>query len=250
VLPLHRIVASFAFGLTVVAAAPVWAQDEAPKPALEHHDEAKRLYARGDYVGAVQHLRHAVQLDPDAKTLFYNLGLIEEKLGRIDDAIADYRRCLELASDDDEREELGLVIQRLQGARGQNAFGPRPATPAPAPPPPPPPRREGVSPWVWVAGATAMSSFVVATILASRAAATDPGNETVTSSSKSLEQLQSDADAAHQLAMGADIALGIGAAATAATVIVALTTSGSGAPEQPAIALTVAPTAIAMRVQF
>ncbi|MEQ9320280.1 MAG: tetratricopeptide repeat protein [Polyangiaceae bacterium] len=226
---------------------PAGAEQEAPEPALELHDEARELYARGDYAGAVDKLREAVRLDPDAKTLFYNLGLIEEKMGRIDAALADYKRCLELETNPDERANLALVIKRLEGAREAMSFGPAPL-PAPAPPPPPAPTDDGVSPWVWVTGATALSSFIAAAVLASRAGAVDPGDDATTNVSTPLEQLEADAAQAHQLALGADIALGIGIAATAATIVIALVTTGDDG-DTP-VAVGIGPTAATMRVDF
>lgn len=235
------------FAAAALSTSPARAEEEAPEPALELHDAARDLYARGDYAGAVDKLREAVRLDPDAKTLFYNLGLIEEKMGRIDAALADYRRCLELETNPDERANLALVIKRLEGAREAMDFGPAPA-PAPAPPPPPPPADDGISPWVWATGGAALSSFVVAAILASRAGAVDPGDDATTTVATPLEQLEDDAARAHQLALGADIALGIGVAATAATVVVAVVTSG---PDDAApVALGVGPTAATLRVAF
>lgn len=230
-----------------LVAPPVGAEQEAPEPALELHDEARELYARGDYAGAVDKLREAVRLDPDAKTLFYNLGLIEEKMGRVDAAIADYKRCLELETNPDERANLALVIKRLEGAREVMSFGPAPP-PTPAPPPPPPPSDDSVSPWVWVTGATALTSFVAAAVLASRAGAVDPGDDATTSVSTTLEQLEDDAAQAHQLALGADIALGLGVAATAATIVIALVTSGSDG-DTP-VAVGIGPTGATMRVDF
>ena len=237
--------ASFAAALVSTPRLAI-AEQEAPEPALELHDEARDLYARGDYAGAVDKLREAVRLDPDAKTLFYNLGLIEEKMGRIDAAIADYKRCLALEEDPDERANLALVIKRLEGARQAMDFGPAPA-PAPVAPPPPPPSDHGVSPWVWVTGATALGSFIVTAVLASRASAVDPGDEATTSVATSLEQLEDDAARAHLLAIGADIALGIGVAASAATIVIALVTSGD---DDMPVAVGVGPTAASLRVEF
>jgi tetratricopeptide (TPR) repeat protein len=197
--------------------------------ALELHDEARHLYTKGKYDEAVVKLREAVELDPEAKILFYNLGLIEEKRGDLPAAISNYRRCLELETGEDERVKIAHIIKRLEGAKHYTAFEEADAgrsKPAPAQQPAAG-DDGGISSWVWVSGGVALVSFGVAAVLASQASARDPGDEAITGDDVTVQSLRDDASAAHSLAIGADVFLAVGVAATAATVVLAITTSGS-----------------------
>jgi tetratricopeptide (TPR) repeat protein len=205
----------------------VAAAEAAPERALRLHDEARTLYAAGKYREAISRLEEAVRLDPTAKVLFYNLGLIEEKRGRLDAAIGHYRRCLALERSPRERKQLESLIERLQGAQrhGGVAESPTGALQRPAKPVGPPPDQGGsgpVSPWVWVTGATAVSALAVGAIMASRAGAIDPGKEATTGPDLSLDELRNSASEAHSMAIGADVAFGLAFAATAATVVLAI----------------------------
>lgn len=208
--------------------ARVASADTAPERALILHDEAKTLYAKGKYNDAVDKLKLAVELDPEAKVLYYNLGLIEEKLGHVDTALAYFRRCLELEQSHEERLRLAKTIKRLEGAlefvdwKDNAQAAPviirRNSTDRST-------RPDGGSnllPWAYVAGATSVAAAIVGIGLASRAGELDPGDAPVTTASVSTEQLQADADDAHALAIGADVSFGIAAGALATTVALAL----------------------------
>ena len=241
--------ATMALALTFVGGAAL-AADDAPGRALELHDEARVLYARGQYHEAVAKLEEAVALDPQAKTLHYNLGLIAEKLGDLTGAIGHYRLCLELETDPYEREQLARIIKRLEGARAAGVFEPQPAAaPPPAAPTPAAARPSSpLVPWAWVSGATAVSAFLVATVLASRASALDPdAEETRTGPGVTLEALQEDAADAHDLAVGADVALGVGLVAAATTVVLVLVAASDDEPTT-ATATRSAPATLALRL--
>lgn len=216
-----------AVAVALVLTAQVASADTAPERALILHDEAKTLYAKGKYNDAVDKLKLAVELDPEAKVLYYNLGLIEEKLGHIDAALAYFRRCLELEQSHDERVRLAKTIKRLEGAltyvdwqhntQGAPVIIRRDTARSP--------RSEGGSnllPWAYVAGATSLAAAIIGVGLASRAGDLDPGDAPLTSATVSPEQLQEDADEAHALAIGADVSFGIAGGALATTVALAL----------------------------
>jgi tetratricopeptide (TPR) repeat protein len=207
--------------------------DDAPARALALHDEARQLYARGRYREAVAKLDEAVGIDPDAKVLYYNLGLIHERLGDLDRAVASYRKALELEQDEREKVNLARIIKRLEGAKaaGDLAVPAPPPLPPVTPEPQPAPSSGGTSPWVWVGVGTSATAALIAVILASRAHATQPDDPT-TQPGVSVDDLEAAADDAHRLAVGADVALGIGVVAGVTTVVVALATSGAGGEEQ------------------
>ncbi len=201
--------------------------DTAPERALALHDEAKTLYAKGHYNEAVEKLQLAVELDPEAKILYYNLGLIEEKLGHVDTALAYFRRCLELEQTHEEKVRLAKTIRRLEGARtyvdwtnNQQAApviirqtSDQKSTGKGASP---------LLPWAYVAGGTAFVAAAIGVGLAVRAGDLDPGDNPTTSAGVSMADLQDQADEAHSLAIGADVTLGIAAGAFATSIALAL----------------------------
>jgi tetratricopeptide (TPR) repeat protein len=83
------------------------------------YQEALKLYKSGQYRAAVDKLVEARKLDPTAKELPYNLGLLYEKLGEIDNAIRSFELYLNLETDDEEKERVRGILQRLEGARAE-----------------------------------------------------------------------------------------------------------------------------------
>jgi tetratricopeptide (TPR) repeat protein len=135
--PIARLslVALAAYATLAVSARPALARakaeeepksdEEKPKSpqqqqAFQHFLRAQELYKLGRYREAIARLEAAVKLDPDAPDLWYNLGVVHEKLGDADEAIAAYERYLKLLGPDADVEELKRIrgfIQRLKGAR-------------------------------------------------------------------------------------------------------------------------------------
>jgi tetratricopeptide (TPR) repeat protein len=217
----------FGVSLLIAMGAAGWAraEGEAPASALSLHDEAKELYAQGRYGEAVDKLEEAIAHDPDAVLLHYNLGLIEEKRGRLDAALLHYRRCLELEQSAAERAQIQKIVERLEGAKAHGVLdAPAPSTPSPPPPPEPaaPPEAAAPSPWVWALGGLSTSTFVTAVLLAARAASLDPGDDVATSATVGIDDLERDAAEAHRLAIAADVLAVVAAASALGTVVVAL----------------------------
>ncbi|WP_437804955.1 tetratricopeptide repeat protein [Sorangium sp. So ce1078] len=188
------------------------------------HDEAQGLYQHGEYRAAIARLEAAVALDPEGKELIYNLAVIHERLGEIEQAERYYRRYLEMEALPKEREEVAAVLKRLQGAKRELSSA-RPPPPAPAPARsaeasaalpylPRLPRRSGAAgsgrphgPWLYVSGGIAAGSLVVGGVFAALAVARDPGSSRRTGGGVSVADLQADASAAHRCAVAADVAL-------------------------------------------
>src|SRR5688500_10226785 len=91
--------------------APVSAQVPTGSPeragqagARAHFDRALELYRAGQYAPARDELKAAAALDPGGKDLFFNLALVQEKLGELEQAILALQRFRELESDATERE--------------------------------------------------------------------------------------------------------------------------------------------------
>ncbi|WP_437594542.1 tetratricopeptide repeat protein [Sorangium sp. So ce1000] len=208
------------------AAAPPLSGDEAEKRlrierATALHDEAQRLYQHGEYRAAIAKLEAAVALDPEGKELIYNLAMIHERLGEIDEAERYYHRYFEMEPLPKAREEVTAVLKRLKGAKRELASAKPPPAPAPAasvttalPYLPRLPRHPatagGARPhatWLAVSGGVAAGSLVVGGVFAALAVARAPGADARTGAGVAVADLQADASAAHRCAIAADVAL-------------------------------------------
>src|SRR6185437_8007900 len=121
------------------------ADKDRTKRAMALHDEAWVLYEHGRYRAAIERLEAALRLDPEGREINYNLALIHEKLGDLDEAAAYYRIYVEKEPDPRIRARIHATLRRIEGAAKEAAaqpLAPLPTPPPPAPPPPPlrPPR--------------------------------------------------------------------------------------------------------------
>ncbi|MDP9034625.1 MAG: tetratricopeptide repeat protein [Myxococcota bacterium] len=85
--------------------------------AREHFDRARALYSQGAYREAIAELEAAHDVDPDAKDLVFNLGLIYEKLADIDGALRWFRLYTTMNLTAAESTRVDAFIHRLEGAR-------------------------------------------------------------------------------------------------------------------------------------
>ncbi|XXX71608.1 tetratricopeptide repeat protein [Sorangium sp. So ce134] len=249
------------------AAPPPPSQESAEKrrrieQATALHDQAQGLYQHGEYRAAIAKLEAAVALDPEGKELIYNLAVIHERLGEIEQAERYYRRYLEMEALPKEREEVAAVLKRLQGAKRElSSAKPPPPPPAPAPAAQAPaalpylprlPRRPGAAgsvrpyrSWLYVSGGIAAGSLVVGGVFAALALARDPGSGERTGGGVSVTDLQADASAAHQCAVAADVALLVAGLSGAAALYLYLSpwapAASSSAPRPASAALSGAP---------
>src|ERR1700728_2492299 len=58
--------------------------------------KAHALFAQGDFAGAEMVCRRAVRSTPEDASLHYNLGVVLSQTGRFEEAIACYRKTIEL----------------------------------------------------------------------------------------------------------------------------------------------------------
>lgn len=79
--------------------------------------KARALYEAGNYPDAIAELETARALDPYAKDLVFNLGIVHEKALHIDEALHFYRLYLEMDIEPAERARAESIIKRLEGAR-------------------------------------------------------------------------------------------------------------------------------------
>jgi tetratricopeptide (TPR) repeat protein len=85
--------------------------------AREHFETARSLYSRGSYRDAIRELEAAHDLDPAAKDLVYNLGVVNEKLADIDRALYWFNIYETLKLTTLERERANSIVRRLEGAK-------------------------------------------------------------------------------------------------------------------------------------
>jgi tetratricopeptide (TPR) repeat protein len=233
-------------GIVGVAAAPrvVAAETNATNVAAarKHFERARAYYGQGAYREAIAELEAAHSLDPSAKDLVFNLGVVHEKLADIDDALAWFRLFTTMDLTSQERERADAYVKRLEGAKKeleekqaaqqrqaaqqQRAAAPPQSaeTPTPAVPPPEPVERppngrlDG-----WTIGAIGVTAAGVAlgTVMAVRAKLDEPSPTFVTGlgGSGTYSDLVNRQNSAHREAILADVGFGVavvGAIATAA----------------------------------
>jgi tetratricopeptide (TPR) repeat protein len=190
--------------------------------AQQHFQRAKELYAAGTYREAVTELEAARALDPKAKDLVFNLGIVTEKLARYDEAITYFRQYMEMDGvTNAEKQKAELVIKRIEGAKRE--VPPAPTSSAlrmtTAPPRTEPPSRGRVDALTIAASSVAVVGLGVGIGFGIRALSTRPSGF-VTGRDGSLDDLRSRTDSAHTSAIISDVGFGVGIlAALAATYL-------------------------------
>lgn len=202
--------------------------------AVHLHDEARDLYARGEYRAALGKLEAALELDPDGKELVYNVALIHERLGEVDQAEAFYRRYLEMETDAKNKERVVSILRRLEGAKKEVTpqqtivvVAPPPVAPPPAKPTPiavarPTTRVPGA--WIAVSGGISAAAFTLSGIMALGAALGSPGSNATTGVGVTYDDLEARAKGAHRQAVIADVSLVVGGIAGATALYLFLAT--------------------------
>ena len=196
--------------------------------ARTHFDAALEHYRRGEYRQAAIELDRALRQDPQGKDLVYNLGLVHEKLGEIDQSIAQFRRLLRMETDPRERDRIQRMIRRLEGARTldrREADADEPPEERRGPSPSRPRQPSGSQPrrrfdgWVVGAGAVALTAAASAAALGVAALVTHPGSAPATDDESSVREHRAHKDDARGLAIAAGVSLGVSAVAGTAAAL-------------------------------
>jgi hypothetical protein len=222
--------------------------------ARQHFERAQELYKNGAYRESIAELEAARSLDPTAKELVFNLGVVHEKLAEIDEALRFMHVYTQMNLTDVERAKAEAYIQRLEGAKremaGRTAHpGPGLVEPPPAhessPPQPPEPdtveppekskgghgRLDGATVTALVIGAAGLG---FGTFFGFRAISDRPSGYTYQPSTFGGFTAQN--DQAHKEAIVADVCLGVGAAgALTAVLLYALRTKDAAPPPVTAV---------------
>ncbi len=199
--------------------------------AREHFERARAYYGQGAYREAVAELEAAHTLDPSAKDLVFNLGVVHEKLSDIDDALKWFQLYTTMNLVPQERERADAYIKRLEGAKRELAqksqsdeppapvAGPSPSPPEPLTEPPAPSRRGRLDAATLVAASVAVGTAAFATVLGIKALSDRPANPFVLGKDGTYAQVNDQVDQAHDEAIVADMGFGVSIAAAAAAAV-------------------------------
>ena len=239
------------FSLATLLAVPASAQEAADPTADErartHFDSGRLHYEEGDYESALREFRSAYELS-HRDALLYNLYLVEERLGHLEDAAAHLEQYL--ASGTATAEERGVLERRLANLRERIAA--RETEPeAPVAAPVAPEREHPLVIPGWIAVGVGGASLVTFGILGGLALSEDSSlasgcGSTGTCTDDELSGLRG-------LILGADITLTIGVVAAAAgvtlLVIDAVTGGSERAPDRARIAPILSPTTAGLFIE-
>lgn len=195
--------------------------------AQKHFQRAKDLYQAGSYREAIAELDAARKLDSKAKDLVFNLGIVHEKLGKYDEAIAYFRQYIEMDGiTPAERSKAESILKRVEGAKREAPAEPKspeaPMADAPAAPPQSPPaleepQRGRIDILTVNAGAVAAIGLGVGTAFGILAITNQPSKDFVTGRDGTYDDLKSKTETARTQAVIADVGFGVGIVALAVT---------------------------------
>ncbi len=92
-------------------------------PARQKFGEGNRKYAMGDYAGAEEAFKSAIQLDPDLPGPYRNLGLVYVATHKCEDAIARFEAYLKLRPASKHTARITAEIERCKGGAPSRVIG-------------------------------------------------------------------------------------------------------------------------------
>jgi tetratricopeptide (TPR) repeat protein len=215
--------------------------------ARRHFDRARAYYAQGAYREAITEFEAAHALDPNAKDLVFNLGVVHEKLGDIDDALKWFRLYASMNITDQEREKANSYLRRLEGAKKELDAKQAAAAAAASsssngtqpPPPPEKPQYGRIDAYTIAAASVAVVGLGTGIVLGLKALSDRPPSNAVTGQNITYTQLVNRTNQAHNEAIVADIGFGVAVAAAAVTAYLYLARPRSTAPSTTGATTTV-----------
>jgi tetratricopeptide (TPR) repeat protein len=203
---------------------PPVATEDAKQKAQEHFAKAKELYQDGNYAAAKKELEAAHALDPTAKDLLYNLGIVCEKMQEYDDAITHFREYQKLEDlSAAEKEKAETILRRIEGAKKsappKKSDSPRIIVKTVEVPVDRTPSRGRVDGLTVAAAGLTVAAVVTGTVFGVMALGAQPANGTTTSAAYPHSQLQEDTDRAKTFALVSDVGFGVAIAGAVATAI-------------------------------
>ena len=224
-----------AMATSVAAPRAAWADETSPAnvaAARRHFERARAYYAQGSYREAIGELEAAHTLDPNAKDLVFNLGVVHEKLGDIDDALKWFRLYTTMNLTPPERERADAYVHRLEGAKKEledkQAAAAAAAGTVHVPVPRPPPPKERTAPGKIDAldigtASVSVAALVFGIVMGVKAEEDRPPSPFITGRNGTYADLADRQANAHQEAIMADVGFGVAAAAAAATAVLFFT---------------------------
>ena len=196
--------------------------------ARRHFERAKAYYGQGGYREAIGELEAAHTLDPTAKDLVFNLGVVHEKLGDIEDALTWFKLYTTMSLTPPERDRADAYVKRLEGAKKEledkqaaAAAAGNHGTTTPPPPPPSAPRerpRPGrIDALTIGAASVTVAALGFGIVMGVKAEEDRPPSPFITGRNGTYADLADRQANAHQEAVMADIGFAVSAAAAAAT---------------------------------
>jgi tetratricopeptide (TPR) repeat protein len=181
--------------------------------------KARDHYKAGRYRAAIDELEAAIELDPEGAELEYNLALVHEKLGEIEQAIRHYKRYRAMVTEEEERKRADAIVQRLEGARKEVVTAPAAESsskPAGSAEPPGEPhagsgsgRKGKMDGWVVGTGVAGGVALLIGTIYGAKAMSDRVGDSPSTRDGTSYDDIKAKADRARSEALVADIGFGL-----------------------------------------
>jgi len=232
--PCHRLSLRRYSALVALACALAAGNAHADRPTKEaqteaqvHFKRARDLYQAGSYKDAIVELEEARKLDPEARDLVFNLGVVSEKLSRIDDALRYFRTYLEMPNvTAQEKSRAEGFIRRLEGAKHE-APEPQPSTKPTEPNPDDPAAdhqsssaaRGRIDGWTIAAAGVAVAGIGVGAIFGIKALADKPTSSFVIGRDGSYADLADRTSRAHTEAIVSDVGFLIGGAAAVSAAV-------------------------------
>jgi tetratricopeptide (TPR) repeat protein len=225
---------------STLAADPPSSERNEPKTkeqleAQQHFQRAKDLYQTGAYREAIAELEQARGLDPKAKDLVFNLGIVHEKIGKLDEAITFFRQYMEMEGvSGAERAKAENIIKRIEGAKREIPVAPPTGTSGTSGTTEPPPRTEEtgngrIDAATVTAASVAVVGLGVGATFGILALSSKPTGF-VTGRDGTYDTLQTKTSDAHTQAIVADIGFGVGIAAALVTAYLYFGRSKETAP--------------------
>jgi tetratricopeptide (TPR) repeat protein len=189
--------------------------DRTPPPeAREHYERGRDYFRAGRYGEAIVELKAALALDPESRTLLYNVAYTSELLGSVDEAISYYEKYLTALpeSETGEREKTEVTLRRLRGRRAEQATAPQ-AQPESTPAPSPEPSAGRADVWFWLslgAGVASLAGGAVTGVLALQRE--NDVSHFVVGKDGSLKDHDALIDQANTLALSSDVLVAAGGA--------------------------------------
>lgn len=239
---MRRFACMLALALSVEGAAFADGVEDA-KPHFQH---AKELYEQGNYKDALKELETARSLDPNAKDLVINLGIVSEKLGKIDEALKYFNLYMEMDLTEQERTRAEITIKRLRGVK--NAHHDPDDTHQPPPPPPDrQPTRGKIDALTVIPAVLGVTGLALGAAFGVAALSSRPPANFVTGKDGTYKDLEDKAQSAHTLAIVSDVSFIAGAVFLGAAAVLFLARTTGGTPmgsNHPTVTVTILPSGI------